>query len=126
MFTLIPQPIMMPYKLINPSVIQENLANNRELILQFVELYQIQIPIDLQALKEAVTSEVHIEIADKAHHIKPTMAYIGAHALREKLQQLESAGKNKAEIAHINILFSDIENEIIALIQEIEDYRNSL
>ncbi|MBD1423063.1 hypothetical protein [Sphingobacterium chuzhouense] len=113
----------MQYKLINPSVIQENLMNNKELILQFLGLYQEQIPIDLRALKEAVTSEVHIEIANKAHHIKPTMEYIGAQTLREKLQQLEYAGKNGTEISHIHTLFLDIENEIWTLLQEIADYR---
>lgn len=100
--------------------------NNRELISQFIELYQTQIPIDLQALKEAVASEAYIDIATKAHHIKPTMEYIGARALLEKLQQLEYAGRNGAEIAHINTLFLDIENEMTVLLQEIDDYYNKL
>ncbi|MBD1434769.1 Hpt domain-containing protein [Sphingobacterium sp. DN00404] len=113
----------MQYRLINPLVIQETLMNNKELVLQFLGLYQEQIPNDLQALKEAVTSEVHIEIANKAHHIKPTMEYIGARALREKLQQLEYAGKNGTEIPHIHTLFMDIEREIQTLLQEIADYK---
>lgn len=113
----------MKYRLINPSVIKENLMNNEELIFQFLSLYQEQLPVDLQALKEATTSGVHIEIANKAHHIKPTMEYIGAHTLREKLQQLEYAGKNGAEILHIHTLFLDIENEILTLLQEIADYK---
>lgn len=116
----------MPYKLIKPSIIQENFANNRALISQFIGLYQTQIPIDLQALKAAVASETHMEIANTAHHIKPTMEYIGAHTLKEKLQQLEYAGKNGAEMAHINILFLDIEKEVTTLLQEIDDYQNGL
>jgi HPt (histidine-containing phosphotransfer) domain-containing protein len=116
----------MQYRLINPSIIQENLMDNKELILQFLDLYQEQIPIDLRALKEAVASEVHMEIANKAHHIKPTMEYIGAQALREKLQQLEHAGKNGTEISHIHTLFLDIENKILMLLQEIADYRYRL
>lgn len=100
--------------------------NNKALILQFVGLYQEQIPLDLQALKEAVTSEMHIEIANKAHHIKPTMEYIGAQALREKLQQLENAGKNGVAISAIQPLFMDIEREIQILLQEIADYKQHL
>ncbi|NGM66696.1 Hpt domain-containing protein [Sphingobacterium sp. SGR-19] len=114
----------MQYRLINPSVFQENLMNDKELILQFLKLYQEQIPSDLQALKEAVMSEVRIEIANKAHHIKPTMEYIGAQALREKLQQLEYAGKNGEDISYIHTLFLDIENEIWTLLWEIADYRS--
>lgn len=116
----------MPYKLISPSVIQENLMDNKELILQFLSLYQEQIPVDLQALKQAITSEAHVEIAGKAHHIKPTMEYIGAQTLGEKLQQLENAGKNNSEISYIRTLFSDIENEIVTLLQEIADYKQRM
>src|SRR5690606_24893346 len=113
----------MQYRLINPSFIQESLMNNKELISQFLDLYQEQIPIDLSALKEAVASASHIEIANKDHHIKPTMNYVGARTLREKLQQLEYAGKHGAEIPHMHTLFLDIENEISVLLQEIADYR---
>ncbi|PRD55772.1 Hpt domain-containing protein [Sphingobacterium gobiense] len=116
----------MRYKLISPSLIQENLMNDEALIKQFLDLYQEQIPIDLQALKEAVTSALPVEIANKAHHIKPTMEYIGAQTLREKLQQLENAGKSGAENSYIHVLFSDIDKEISTLLQEIVDYRNRL
>ena len=100
--------------------------NNTEMILEFIGLYQVQITIDVKALKEAVASELHNEISTKSNHIKQTIEYIGALALREKLQQLESAGKNGTDIAHINTLFLDIENEITVLLQEIDSYRNKL
>lgn len=116
----------MLYKLINPSIIQENLMNNRELTLQFVDLYRTQIPIDLQALKDVVALAAYSEIANKAHHIKPTMEYIGAHALREKLQQLEYAGRSKTEITHINTLFLEIEDDMALLLREVDDYYNTL
>lgn len=116
----------MTYSLINPSIIQENLMNNQELIRQFLDLYQEQIPMDLQELKDAVTSEVHVEIADKAHHIKPTMEYIGARTLREKLQQLEDAGKNGAEISHIHTLFLEIEQDMTTLLQELTNYKQEV
>jgi|SRR5690606_614495 len=114
------------YRFIDPSIIQNNLMNNQELIVQFLTLYEEQIPVDLEALKDAVEAAAHLEIGNKAHHIKPTMEYIGAHTLREKLQQLEHAGKNGVEIDVIQTLFSEIQDEITALLQEISDYRRNL
>lgn len=116
----------MPYKLINPTTVEENLTDNTALIRQFIELYQVQIPVDLLELKEAVMSKAHNDIANKAHHIKPTMEYIGARTLWEKLQQLDYAGNNKADIAYIEDLFLEIEQEITDLLQEISDYRQTL
>ena len=97
--------------------------NDRTLIIQFLSLYQEQIPLDLQNLKNAVLAESAVEIASKAHHIKPTMEYVGAQSLREKLQQLEYAGKNGTESRSIQQLYVELEKEINTLLQEIEHYK---
>ncbi|MCC2600228.1 Hpt domain-containing protein [Sphingobacterium sp. FBM7-1] len=116
----------MLYKLIKPSIIQENLMHNAELVLQFLDLYRDQIPKDIQVLKDAVLAGTYSAIANQAHHIKPTMEYIGAHALREKLQQLENGAKTEVKTAEILAIWTDIEKEIHILLLEISDYRNKL
>lgn len=116
----------MHYNQINTSAIRENLMDSNELIIQFLSLYQEQIPTDVQALKAAVDSGIHVEIANKAHYIKPTMEYIGAQDLRKKLQQLEYAGKNNTELSSIEVLYQEIEADVQVLLQEIADFRQSL
>lgn len=114
------------YQVINPSTIQANLSGDRAMISEFLDLYIEQVPVDLRELKEAVISGVHSEIARMAHHLKPTMSYVGAQALHEQLQQLEKAGKGGADISSIHLLFQDIEREITAMLQEITAYRLGL
>ena len=97
---------------------------NSEMIKQFLELYLVQIPVDLQELKKAVQQGNHNDIANKAHHIKPTMEYIGAIPLRVKFQQLESAGKDQIDLAEIRADFLIIEQEIYVLLDEITAYRS--
>ena len=116
----------MQYQTINPAIIQENLMNDTELILEFLALYIEQIPADVLALKEAIASEVITEITSKAHHIKPTMEYIGATDLREQFQKLEDAGKSGADISLIKASFLTIENTVETLLNEIETYRSTL
>ncbi|WP_437918259.1 Hpt domain-containing protein [Sphingobacterium sp. LRF_L2] len=114
------------FQFINPTSIQENLMFNNDLIRQFLALYQTQIPIDFEALKKAIISKDHTEITNKAHHIKPTMEYIGATVLRQNLQSLESAGKQQIDISCIEQMFEQIEPMFAVLLKEIDEYLQSL
>ncbi len=117
---------MSTYKIINPAAIAENLMHSPDLIKQFMELYQTQIPEDFQHLRHAVASKDHADIADRTHHIKPTMEYIGATTLRVKLQDMEQAGKEKMDFALIDQKMNAIETEYSILMQEIDQYLATL
>jgi len=112
----------MIYKHINTSTITASLLGNTEMIQTFLELYKTQTPIDLQLLKDAVQSKNHVDIAKSAHHIKPTMAYIGAENLRDELQTLEDLGKKMGDFSNIEAHFTVVENALNELYLEIEDY----
>lgn len=115
-----------PYLLIDPTTIEQNFLHSRNVISQLLDLYLTQIPADLKALKDAILASDHTAIANKAHHIKPTMEYVGATTLRRKLQELETAGKNRKDMAIIQTLSAAIEQEIASLLQEIANYRREL
>lgn len=114
------------YTLIDPHVIQANLMQNSALITQFLQLYLVQIPVDLNALKEAIGSKDPVEISNKAHHIKPTMEYIGATSLRAELQELETAAKNGEDMQQLEKLFDILLPKFDTLLVEIKDYLQQL
>ncbi len=114
------------YTLIDPNIIQANLMQNNALIAQFLQLYLVQIPVDLSALNEAMDSKDPIEISNKAHHIKPTMEYIGATSLRTELQELETAAKNGADMQQLKKLFDILLPQFNTLFVEIKDYLDQL
>lgn len=114
------------YRLIDPDAIYENLMNNTDLIRQFLQLYQTQIPTDFAALKTAVERKDFQDISSRAHHIKPTMEYIGATALRTDLQKLETAAKEQTDMTELDLLFKDLDDKFETLLQEIERFTNSL
>ena len=117
---------MPDYQTINPATIAENMMQNAGLIRQFLTLYLQQIPEDFQQLKEALVTQNHAEIASKAHHIKPTMEYIGATVLRQKFQEIESAAKNQLAITLIHQQISDAEQECNLLLEEIKQHMSTL
>jgi len=100
--------------------------NNLAIVKQFLSLYQTQIPIDFEDLRKAVESADHKEIANKAHHVKPTLGYIGASSLHAKFQELEYAGKNKEDMASIILKFNILEHEYELLMEEINQYLSSI
>ena len=95
--------------------------SNPDLIKQFLTLYQTQLPIDFNALKEAVIDGNYTNIANKAHHIKPTMVYIGANEQQNKLQNIEVLAKLK-NTPEINRLFKELEQDFNLLLEEMSLY----
>ncbi|KGE15785.1 Hpt domain-containing protein [Sphingobacterium deserti] len=114
------------YTVIDPLTIQQNMMQNTELIRQFLELYLVQIPVDFAALTEAMGNGQQTEISSKAHHIKPTMEYIGASHLREQLQELETAAKNDADMATLQKLYAPLKKQFSSLLSEISRYLQNL
>lgn len=114
------------FKIINPSAISANLMDNKVIIKKVLALYQTQTPIDFEDLRNAILAQDHKEIASKAHHIKPTLGYIGATSLHSLFQELEYAGKNNESMQEIILKFSEIETEYNILMSEINNYLETI
>ncbi|MGO1244435.1 MAG: Hpt domain-containing protein [Sphingobacterium sp.] len=113
------------YSIIKTNIIQENMMSNPDLIKQFLTLYQTQLPVDFKALNDAISRGDFKDIANKAHHIKPTMIYIGANEQQKKLQKIESAAQSKNS-SEIQILFKELEKDYETLTDEIDLYLKHL
>lgn len=114
------------FQIIQPALIAETLMHNAEIIKQFIALYESQIPVDFTALEEAIKQEIHTEIASATHHIKPTMSYIGAITIKEKLEQLEELAKKNSDIITIRQHHELVKDDYHVLIEEISRYAKSL
>lgn len=106
--------------MINIDVIYKSMMGNDEMVKQFVELYLSQTPIDFQALEDSVASGNPKAIADAAHHIKPTMEYIGASELRVLFQEIETLGKENASIELIRDKFNALKPQFNLMIEELK------
>ncbi len=114
------------FKIINPAAISANLMDNKIIIKKILTLYQTQTPIDFEDLRNAILAQDHAEIASRAHHIKPTLGYIGASSLHTLFQELEYAGKNKVSMQDILVKFARVEKEYNTLMEEINLYVSTI
>ncbi len=116
----------MEYKIINPVVIRQSMMNNDNMIKQFIELYIIQSPVDFENLKKAMSEKNHTIICAAAHHIKPTMEYIGASELRINFQELERLANQKENMDKLDQKYDEIKPKFELLIQELKEYISKL
>lgn len=116
----------MIYQIIKPEIIQSAMMNNVEMIKQFLELYLLHTPLDFEKLTQAVSKKNKVDIAHYAHHIKPTMEYIGASEMRINFQELETLAKSNATIEKLEDTFTKIEGQFNLLMTELASYSERL
>ncbi len=112
----------MAYKIINPETINKSMMGNPKMVKQFIEMYIEQSPIDFQLLTNSLNNNNTTAIRDNAHHIKPTMEYIGATMLREAFQELENMGRDGVEMSIIRSRFREIKSNFDLMIEELKKF----
>ena len=123
---------MLPYTIIQPDQFSTNLMHSKEIIHQMIDLYLDQGRQDFAALQQAIDQHNFAEIHSAAHHIKPTMQYIGADDLKNKFQQLEDLASdaqpaNKQQVNEsIDQLFSSIKKDFQRALLELTHYKEAL
>ena len=110
----------MIYQIIDPEVIKQSMMGNDELIKELIEMYIVQSPVDFQALENAISLGDQILIREKAHHIKPTMQYIGATELMNDFQTLENLSKSNVSQAEILHKFQQIKFQFARMLEELK------
>lgn len=110
----------MEYKIIDPEIIRKSLMHNDDMIKQFIDLYLIQCPVDFQALTVNIEKQDPQTIGSAAHHIKPTMAYIGALELKQNFQELEKLGYQNASMDEILLKYEEIKPKFELMLEELK------
>ena len=98
----------MNYEIIIPDIILTSMMKDKELVRQFVEMYLTQSPDDFRKLEASITEADLENIRNYAHHIKPTMTYIGAELLHQNFQELEDLARVGDNFPEIQRKFDEI------------------
>ena len=117
---------MISYQIISVDALEESMMNNTEIIKQMIPMYLGQGVQDFSDLEAAVYTKNYAEIKAKAHHIKPTIQYLGATELRLKFQKLEDSALNQEPIHEIAALFEDIKKDFELAMNELKSYQLTL
>lgn len=114
------------YKIICPDTIRRSMMNNDDMVKQFIELYLIQCPIDLDSLTKSINQKDAQAIGSAAHHIKPTMEYIGAKDLKNDFHLLEKLGYNNSPFEEILSKYEKIKSDFSLMLKELEEFKKDI
>lgn len=116
----------MTYTIIKPERIYSSMMNDRQMAKQFVAMYLQQGRDDFEQLATSVARLNLLDIKNAAHHIKPTMAYVGADSLQASLHELETLATMEYNVSAITERFDEIKVAFGQLMNELEDFWNQI
>ncbi len=117
---------MNSYTFIQPDLIKSNMFGDEQMIKTFIGMYLTHCRSDFDNLIAAVHRRDVPEIGSKAHHMKPTMSYIGARELHVQFQEVESAARNGTDVSIILSLFEHLERNFEVMMRELDHFYSTL
>ncbi|GGH04700.1 hypothetical protein GCM10007415_46310 [Parapedobacter pyrenivorans] len=101
-------------------------GGNTQLIKEILQLFVKQTPPDMELLATYIQQEDWENVYRQAHHIKPTLAYVGANGMREELQVIESIAKNRQGLDSITEKFNALLPRLETLYGELNAYLRTI
>ncbi len=89
---------------IDLSYLEDITGGDRAVILEMLDLFIRDIPIQIQKIHNHYQSSEMIEMGKEAHKVKPTLQYIGLSNMFEDIKAIEQivkTGENKASLEEI-------------------------
>ena len=77
----------------DPKIIMENLMDDKELAGSIIEIFLLDIPVQIKNLQEYLDCSKKEDVERQAHTIKGASANVGAHGLQKLAFKMEKAGK---------------------------------
>ncbi len=99
-------------------------SGDPDMISQIIQLFLQQTPGDLKQLGDSIRAEDWPKVRQWAHHIKPTLAYVGAESLRKQFEQIESLARNGGD-SSVSPIFEGIRPDFAQLFRELQTYLES-
>ena len=79
---------------IDLSYLRDVSSGSNEFMIEMIELFLEQTPAFFEQLNKFIAEENWDRVADIAHKIKPTLAFMGADAAKESMEEIESNARN--------------------------------
>lgn len=108
---------MMIYSL---DKINEMAEGDEEFVQSVISVFLEEVPTDLEALGKALEKEDYEQVYQLAHKIKPNVDLLGMEQTRAAALEIETLGKNSANMAEIQKVFPVLQKDIAQVVGELK------
>ena len=99
--------------------INEMAEGDQEFIQSIVTVFLEEVPVDLEALEQAVEASDFEQIYKLSHKIKPNVDLLGMEATRILALEMETMGKNQTDLPGIRERFPRFQKDVQQVISEL-------
>jgi len=95
---------------IDLSYLKDVSSGSNEFMVEMIEIFLDQTPGYFALLDQAIKDENWTKVAEIAHKIKPTLAFMGADSAKESMAEIESKARTGTDLGSVapafNLLYS--------------------
>ena len=108
----------------NLDKINEMADGDEDFISSVIAVFLEEVPLDLKGLENALDQQNFEQVYQLAHKIKPNVDLLGMEQTRATALQIETLGKNAANMNEIKEIFPILKKDIQQVVSELKkDFR---
>lgn len=100
--------------------VNEMAEGDEDFVVSVVTVFLEEVPEDLKALETAINDRDFEQVYKLAHKIKPNVDLLGMEQTRATALEIETLGKNEANLAEIESKFPLLKKDIEQVVGELK------
>ncbi|RKR06512.1 HPt (histidine-containing phosphotransfer) domain-containing protein [Maribacter vaceletii] len=100
--------------------INEMAEGDEEFIVSVISVFLEEVPVDLEALEKALAEMNYEQVYQLAHKIKPNVDLLGMEQTRAAALEIETLGKNEANMEEIKKVFPILKTDVTQVVSELK------
>ncbi|MBT8305838.1 MAG: Hpt domain-containing protein [Maribacter sp.] len=104
----------------NLDKINEMAGGDEDFINSVISVFLEEVPQDLEGLENALAQQNYEQVYQLAHKIKPNVDLLGMEQTRAIALQIETLGKNEANMSEIRDIFPTLKKDVYQVISELK------
>jgi HPt (histidine-containing phosphotransfer) domain-containing protein len=111
---------------IDLSYLRAIASDSNEFMIEMIDLFLGQTPEYFNQLQAATEKEDWMEVANLAHKIKPTLAFMGLTVAREDIEEIEKKARSQENVEEIPFQFERMRAACETLFVKLKAVRTQL
>jgi len=100
--------------------INEMAEGDEEFIVSVISVFLEEVPVDLESLEKALAEMNYEQVYQLAHKIKPNVDLLGMEQTRAAALEIETLGKNEANMEEIKKVFPILKTDVTQVVSELK------